>query len=312
MRTPPRYRRWSRRQAFDVNPTVMLSSYALYDPLVPHDDFRSIPRVIDSIDLVTGSNWMWSRLHSSFSAFAPLRTEDVPGHVLTNDFLADVAAHVAAEEFATYDKYNVTMAISPLEADVIRSHTSSTTVHHVPMTAQVTHGLRSHSGPALFVGGPNPFNLQGLLWFARHVMPLVLRSAPDFVLDVVGTLYVDWFPPPRVRLHGYVAHLEGFYERAAFTICPLLAGTGQQVKVVHSLANGLPVVSTPLPGASGAVDHAVDGFVASSPEEFAAAVTALWVDRKLCHQLGSAGREKVAREYSPERLQHHLAVMLRR
>jgi polysaccharide biosynthesis protein PslH len=93
-------------------------------------------------------------------------------------------------------------------------------------------------------------NFQGLEWFLNFVWPLIRREVPDAVLDIVGKN-----PPSCIRqahgqsgiaVHGYVNDLSSLYETAAVSVVPLHAGSGTRLKILESVANGVPVVSTEL------------------------------------------------------------------
>ena len=91
--------------------------------------------------------------------------------VLTEDFLRDASRLPCPRELRLYDRYSDVLAISAGEAERIRGGTRKTRVHYVPMSAEVSCQANTYEGPPSSSARPNPFNLQGLLWFARHVLP---------------------------------------------------------------------------------------------------------------------------------------------
>lgn len=69
-------------------------------------------------------------------------------------------------------------------------------------------------------------------------------------------------------------------------------------KLIQYMACGLPVVASPVGVNSEIVEHGVNGFLASSAEEWASALQMLIKDPELRHSMGQAGRKKVERDYS--------------
>ena len=307
---PPGLRRWSRNVTDALLPELMLSSYAQYDPLVPHGRHPAAQSLIDTIDLVSVSQAMWLKLAPQLQLGRPLVTSDVAEEVLTEGFLDDAQA-VAPREMHIYDRYSDTLAISEAEAERIRQGTSRSRVHFVPMTVAVA-GSNTYDGRAVFVGGANPFNLQGLLWFARHVLPLVLKQARGFELDAVGETVVPWRPDPGITAWGLTDDLGPIYEHAAFAVCPLLAGTGQQVKIIDAMAHGVAVVAHRRTAATSPIVDGVNGYVAATAEEFADRVAMLWQDRLLCRSLGKAARDTIETEFAPSRTVAELSAILDR
>jgi glycosyltransferase involved in cell wall biosynthesis len=69
-------------------------------------------------------------------------------------------------------------------------------------------------------------------------------------------------------------------------------------KLLQYMACGLPVVASPVGVNSQIVEHGVNGFLAETDAEWAAALDTLIGDPALRRQMGMAGRKKVEREYS--------------
>jgi glycosyltransferase involved in cell wall biosynthesis len=146
-----------------------------------------------------------------------------------------------------------------------------------------------------------PPNVDGVLWFAREVLPLIRRDEPDAPFYVVGAR-----PPEQVRalaldhmieVTGYVADPASYLASSALMVVPLRAGGGMRVKILEALARGIPVVSTTI-GAEGIdVTPGEHLLIADEPAEFAAAVVRLLRDRPLADRLARAGREHALRHY---------------
>ena len=74
-------------------------------------------------------------------------------------------------------------------------------------------------------------------------------------------------------------------------------GSGTRIKILHSMALGLPVVSTPLGCEGLSVSDGDNILIRETPEQFAEAVLALMRDAKLATQLRTAGRKLVEDRY---------------
>jgi glycosyltransferase involved in cell wall biosynthesis len=69
-------------------------------------------------------------------------------------------------------------------------------------------------------------------------------------------------------------------------------------KLIQYMACGLPVVASPVGVNTTLVEHGVNGFLATSREEWEWALRTLSADPILRRRMGKAGRAKVEREYS--------------
>jgi len=147
-----------------------------------------------------------------------------------------------------------------------------------------------------------PPNIDGVLWFAHEVYPLIRQKRPDVCLDIVGAR------PPReiaaldgdragIHVTGYVADPTFYLQRAALMVVPLRAGGGMRVKILNAMAQGIPIVSTTLGCEGIGVVPGESILVADEPADFAAAVLRLLEDPALADRLGAAGRRLVRRSY---------------
>jgi sugar transferase (PEP-CTERM/EpsH1 system associated) len=124
-------------------------------------------------------------------------------------------------------------------------------------------------------------NEEAVLWFARHVWPIVRARRPDAQFDIVGSS-----PTPAVQalaqsvsgvaVLGAVPDVVPYLWRSAISVAPLLTARGIQNKVLEAIAAGLPTVVTPVvaDGLPPVVQPAIR--VASGAPEFAEAVLDLF------------------------------------
>jgi len=69
-------------------------------------------------------------------------------------------------------------------------------------------------------------------------------------------------------------------------------------KLIQYMACGLPVVASPVGVNAEIVEHGVNGFLASTDAEWRSALETLLANPDLRHRMGSAGRQKIEKEYS--------------
>ena len=123
-------------------------------------------------------------------------------------------------------------------------------------------------------------NVEGVLWFARHVWPLVRAARPDATFTVVGASPTEAIgrlatDDSGIEVTGTVADVRGYVWGAAVSVAPLLTARGIQNKVLEALAAGLPCVVTEAV-AAGLPDEAMGGCrVATSAQVFGDEVLAL-------------------------------------
>jgi hypothetical protein len=305
--TPPGMRQWFRSLLSPHPPDLIFMNYGLWDGLLNHRQLQSIPRISDTHDLLTLNAQMRQLLQPYFQNL-PLHSSQVQDAVLAEDFFQQKQLVPQLEEFQIYDRYTHLIAISQTEAQLLQQHTHHPQVHWLPMTQPIALLNNTYSGTVVFPTGPNPFNLQGYFYFAKKVLPQVLAQAPDFMLQVTGACCADILAEPGVLLSGFVPSLESLYAQARFMICPVFGGTGQPVKIVEAMAQGVPVLA--LKGVASPIHHRVNGLIAENAEEFAQYAIELWRNPDWCRQLGQAAQETIQTEFSRELLLKKLAPLL--
>ena len=104
----------------------------------------------------------------------------------------------------------------------------------------------------LFVAGfGHPPNVDAAQWLVNQILPLVWKVYPGVNLHLVGsnpTSDVVALASDRVHVTGYVsdADLSEYYRASRVAIAPLRFGGGMKGKVLESMRNGLPMVTTPV------------------------------------------------------------------
>jgi hypothetical protein len=307
--SPPGMRRWFARVIGELQPDVVVMAYARCDRLIDHRHLRSTVRVIDTIDLQSLNHQMWQLLEPRLPA-PPLDPGWADDEVLQEDFFLRRRLTASPKEYRIFDKYTWTIAISKEESELITRSTHNTKVAFIPIIHEPRFIENRYTGPALFTTGPNPFNVQGYLYFAKRVLPLIRKGAASFRLQVTGYCGRWVGAEPNVVASGFVADLRPVYEGARFLVCPVFGGTGQQGKIVEAMAHGLPVVALKAAAARSPLRHGVNGLVADTAEEFAEHALRLWRDPRLCRRMGQAARDTVAAEASPGRLKEALASLI--
>lgn len=159
------------------------------------------------------------------------------------------------------------------------------------------------SAPARFdllmVGSSNHMNVQGLLWFGREVLPLLLAVQPALRVAVAGGVCAATPDMPGLIKLGVVADLAAVYACTRLALNPVQSGTGLNIKSVEALGFGMPLLATSSGsrGLDAAAGQAMA--VADSPAGFAQAALALLADADALARL-SKGAQVFAKTWNDE------------
>jgi glycosyltransferase involved in cell wall biosynthesis len=160
-------------------------------------------------------------------------------------------------------------------------------------------------------------NIEGMLWFAAEVLPLIRAERPSVSVAIVGR-----DPAPalrnlatsdaRIRVTGTVPNIRPWLWDSAVSIVPLRVGGGTRLKIFEAVAAGVPVVSTTV-GAEGLpLTHPTQIRLADSPAAFAAECLALLASRELRRTIANDALIYVAERYSWAKVTAQFADILAR
>jgi GT2 family glycosyltransferase len=148
-------------------------------------------------------------------------------------------------------------------------------------------GYADRTGVAFFGGflaGPGGPNEDAAVLLVDEVMPLFWETLPDVQLDIFGanpTPAVRELQRPLVEVVGFVPDPIERLARARVHIHPLRIGAGIKLKLIDTMAAGLPFVTTPT-GAEGlGLGDLEEVLVSDLPSELARLALDLYQDAEL-------------------------------
>ena len=137
-------------------------------------------------------------------------------------------------------------------------------------------------------------NVDGVLWFAKAIWPLVRQARPATTWAIVGqrphTRLAALGDAPGITLTGRVDQVQPYLAGAGVYVLPLRIGSGTRLKLIEAMAAGCAVVSTTIGAEGFALESGREAIVADTPEAFAAAVRALLDDPARRVALGERAR----------------------
>lgn len=298
---PPWFLEGFRQLFYDFMPDLILVHYPSWGKIAIGDELNSATRIIRCHDLLALNERMIRKLTNDLPI--PADPGKIAPDILDESyFWRDQLdrTKMMNDEYWIYDQYDSTVTLSAQDAKTIQGNTHQTLVQHVPPVYAPTELNNTYGEAPLLVISNYILNIQGYLYFAKKVLSHILRRAPDFTLQVAGKACENIGPVKGVRFLGYVPDLKHLYLTSGFTICPVIGGTGIQIKILESMAHGLPVVALKNIAKSSPIQHGINGLIAENAEEFAEYTIQLSLDRGLCRRLGQEARKTIEEQFSPK------------
>jgi glycosyltransferase involved in cell wall biosynthesis len=144
-------------------------------------------------------------------------------------------------------------------------------------------------------------NVDGMLWFARGVLPRVWQVVPNAHLWIVGQRPHRRLEPlgeeRGITLTGWVEETQPYIAGAAVYVAPLRMGGGTRLKLLEAMALERAVVATRLGAEGFPIADGRELVLADTEEEFARATIGLLQDPRRRAELGHTARRFVREGY---------------
>jgi glycosyltransferase involved in cell wall biosynthesis len=155
----------------------------------------------------------------------------------------------------------------------------------------------------LFCGSMDYFpNQEGLTWFCKKVLPLILKEDPLVRLMVVGKgnpgeELQQLLKQDCIFFYGMVDRVDKYYKNASVAVVPLLSGSGTRLKLLEAMGSNTATVSTTA-GAEG-INYANKKNILIADDEisFAKSVIQLLNNRSLADSIATSAYDFVRENY---------------
>jgi len=208
-------------------------------------------------------------------------------------------------------------SISQKDIDEYKKHLPNTSFFLNTAGANIVQKVGIKRDPTLILAVSNwrwQPNLDGLIWFLKHVWPALHKKHPELHFNIAGEGLTDSFRKSyqHANIHylGFVEDIDTLRCKASIFVAPLLSGSGMKLKILEALAAGLPTVTTRY-GADGIEISDTEHYLhADTKEDFQKAVSSLFDSKDLRSKLSVNGKQIIKKKYSWEKKAKELQEFL--
>ncbi len=218
-------------------------------------------------------------------------------------YLKKLSKALKKEELDLLQKADAIVAIS--EGDSVLFKESGITVPITVIRVAMEKARETVSNPiAKFhhLGSMNwAPNVEAVNHLIHKLLPAIRKVIPDAELHLAGSFFptkIHSNPSDGVFVHGFVEDRFQFISNHGIQLVPLKSGSGVRIKLLESLSNGIPIITTPI-GAEGlakGVDAAL--IIAENDANFVANAIELYKNDELRQELSRNAIEYIDEQYS--------------
>jgi glycosyltransferase involved in cell wall biosynthesis len=169
-------------------------------------------------------------------------------------------------------------------------------------TQSITLVDNGDSRKILFMGTMDYYpNADAVTYLFKSIMPFIWKKDPTVSLCIAGKnppqSIRKFASSPKIEVIANPDDMNEVARKCCLTLVPLRFGGGTRIKILDSLAMGLPVVSTSRGCEGLSVRDGSHILIRDEPEQFADAVLQIISDPFLAHTLRTNGRRLVEERY---------------
>ena len=221
-------------------------------------------------------------------------------------------------EYELFEKADVGHVVGSYEQEIMSKAFPNKPIRNIPLYIYdnqfVNNNLSFENRKDLmYIGGfgHNP-NVDAVLWFAKEVMPYIIRVYPDIKWHVIGgkaPKEILDLASPNIILEGFVSdeELEYFYRTCKIAVVPLRYGAGVKGKVVEAQYYQIPLVTTSI-GAEGLSTKEASMIVEDDPKVMAEKICELYQDETQLLKLTENSKVFINKYFTLEEAKHVISL----
>jgi polysaccharide biosynthesis protein PslH len=235
------------------------------------------------------------------------RRATLESHFLRRQYWNLEAKKLRRAEKKWCPRFDVNLAVSREDEQILIDSTSQIRSSVVPngvdtdyFTPRPDPGGRT----LLFCGSLDMYpSVDAMSYFFNAIWPTLISRQPNIELFLVGRKPPTWLTQlsakdHRIHVPGFVDDVRPYFRKATALVCPIRDGGGTRLKILDSLAMGVPVIGTSFASSGLYLEHQKHLLSADTPDDFVRSVEQVLSDKALRERLSNAALEVVNRHYS--------------
>lgn len=220
-------------------------------------------------------------------------------------YLTQLVKSLKREEITLLNNIDGILSISDVDSSTFKELGIETPIQFLPVTIPVSdYSVDYSSNKFHHLGAMNwQPNLELVNDLVTTIFPKIRKELPDAELHLAGSYFPEHIvsiPENGIFTHGFIDDKLNFHNQYGIQLVPLKSGSGIRIKLLESMAIGVPNVTTPK-GAEG-IDYQYTKavIVCDSIDQFVDKAVELAKNDDLRREVGQEAKKQIQSTYSIE------------
>ena len=175
--------------------------------------------------------------------------------------------------------------------------------HNIPVTFEIENNkVKKLDSSVVHLGAMDwKPNVEGIDWFFQFVFPKILKSKKNINIYVAGKKMPEKYLKKQLKntvIQSEVKNAKTYIANKEILFVPLFSGSGIRIKILESMALGIPVITTSK-GAQGIpCTHGENILIANNPDSFFNSIDILINNKSYAKKIGTNGQQIIAEHFS--------------
>lgn len=220
-------------------------------------------------------------------------------------YLNNLSKSLKKEEIELLQSADAILAISESDATLFKESGIKTPISVIPVAIEKTEDKVNNPFASFHhIGSMNwAPNVEAVEHLISTLFPAIRKVIPEAELHLAGSFFPSTLksnPLTGIVVHGFVEDRFEFISNYGIKLVPLKSGSGVRIKLLQSLSNGVPIVTTEIgiEGLSKGIEKAL--MISDNDANFISNAIELYKNDELRKQLSNNAREYIHEHYSFE------------
>lgn len=281
--------------AKDINPTHVLINYYNYSFLIEDEYFKNIKKICEIHDIIEHNTYMFDKISLMIDGGFFGAKKNNEEYIYCNKDILNInfidqkeLDNIRLNNIRSLLLYDLILCISENEKIFLNKKGFKNSIFFSYSKDIMKNDVcdKTFDIDPIFVGSMNPFNLQAYF---------ILRDSLKFnnKINIIGSICNNIDRNIRFNNFGVVDDLRFFYKKTKFSLCPIVSGTGTKIKILESMINCTPVVSTKSSSVSTPIEDNYNGFISDNWDEFKLKSNELYNNKDLCIKFSKNAKKSI-------------------